>query len=40
MRASEVVAAAIGRLGGVADHLVPNRGDERLFCDESSWQSL
>lgn len=24
----------------VVDHIVPHRGDEKLFWDESNWQSL
>lgn len=24
----------------VVDHIVPHRGDEKLFWDESNWQAL
>ncbi|WP_242848734.1 HNH endonuclease [Syntrophomonas palmitatica] len=24
----------------VVDHIVPHRGDQTLFCDESNWQPL
>jgi 5-methylcytosine-specific restriction protein A len=28
------------RVATVVDHLVPHRGDDRLFRDESNWQAL
>jgi 5-methylcytosine-specific restriction enzyme A len=34
--------AAQGRVGAasVVDHIVPHKGDDRLFWDESNWQPL
>ena len=29
-----------GRLSEVTDHIVPHRGDERLFWDQRNWQPL
>ena len=28
------------RVATVVDHVVPHKGDDRLFWDESNWQSL
>ena len=27
-------------LATVVDHVVPHRGDKKLFCDQSNWQPL
>lgn len=24
----------------VVDHIIPHRGDKKLFCDENNWQAL
>ena len=34
LKADRVVAAAL------VDHIIPHRGNKRLFWDESNWQSL
>ncbi|QXH44268.1 HNH endonuclease [Pseudomonas xanthosomatis] len=37
-----VYCARAGRTtaAGVVDHVIPHRGDQSLFWDESNWQSL
>jgi 5-methylcytosine-specific restriction protein A len=37
-----VLCKAAGRLepATVVDHVVPHRGDERLFWDKGNWQGL
>lgn len=37
-----VICERHGRLSAarVVDHVIPHRGDEQLFWDESNWQSL
>lgn len=34
--------AKVGRaeVAEVVDHIVPHKGDQRLFWDENNWQSL
>ncbi|ESX86906.1 HNH endonuclease [Mesorhizobium sp. LSHC412B00] len=33
-------ACACGRLANMVDHIVPHRGDKRLFWDRSNWQPM
>jgi len=40
MRMDGSVEANHRRIGLVVDHIIPHRGDKRLFWDRSNWQPL
>ena len=34
------VCVVCGKMATVVDHIIPHRGDDKLFWDESNWQPL
>lgn len=40
LRANPVCVCGCGRLATVVDHIIPHKGDEKLFRDKTNWQGM